>query len=673
VSVATTHPPVIGQPGSDPGPSDGSDRGTDEDLQAGTRRVRTAAGGWRSLALAGVLYAALSLAVWWNVWSGHPTSTSTCGCGDASLSIWFIEWPAYALAHGLDPLYSAALFHPVGINLLSNTSAVAVGLILAPVTWLFGPVASLNLGLALAPVLSALFTFVLIRRWVSWMPAAFVGGLFYGFSPFIIVNLTNAYLMTAMAAIPPLIVLCLDDLFFRQRRRPVAIGLFLGLLVALQFFIGTEVLIIMAISAVLGIAVLVVAGVGSGRFSPPRMRRVTIGLASGSITAAALLIYPTWFALAGPAHLSGPVWPGRKLGNYGVVLKDLVIPTRNTSAYVRLAERVGGYQGPWLSPDYLGIGAILVVVCGLILWRRDRRLWFFAAVTVVSFILALGTRQDLDRPWQWVAGLPLLHNVIPDRFLLVTFLCVSVMIALIVDHAYNAAAARTRTGATRSGWIGALVGVAVATVALGPTAVYLSAIVPMTTQPIVLPAWFRTAVPELRPRPVLLVFPVPYSGIQSAMTWQAVSGMRFDMVGGGGPEGVVSRDGVERVGETLFGDATYSQLYSDAMYKPDSLTAMRRALQQWGATAVVLPDQPGMPIYDRVTSVPFVAALMTAVTGQGPRYDASSWIWTVTSHDLHSNLTVAALARCASDFAILQSETVDRVVSCVRAPATSLR
>ena len=394
---------------------------------------------------------------------------------------------------------------------------------------------------------------------------------------------------------------------------------------------------------------------------------MTVGLVSGSITAAALLVYPTWFALAGPAHLSGPVWPGRKLGTYGVVLKDLVIPTRNTSAYVRLAERVGGYQGPWLSPDYLGIGAILVVVGGLILWRRDRRLWFFAAVTVASFILGLGTRTGLDLPWQFVARLPLLHNVIPDRFLLITFLCTSVMIALIVDHAYNAASPRTRTEPARSRWRGVLVGVAVATVALGPTAVYLSALVPMTTQPVVLPAWFRTVSPKPRHRPVILVFPVPYAGIQSAMTWQAVDGMRFDMVGGGGPEGVVSRDGIERAGETLFGDATYSQLYSTATYKPDSLAAMRRALQQWGVTAVVLPDQPGLPIYDRVTSVPFVAALMAAVTGRAPRHEAGTWVWTVTNHNPHPDLTVAALARCASDFAVLQSETVERVVSCVRA------
>jgi hypothetical protein len=90
-------------------------------------------------------------------------------------------------------------------------------------------------------------------------------------------------------------------------------------------------------------------------------------------------------------------------------------------------------------------------------------------------------------------------------------------------------------------------------------------------------------------------------------------------------------------------------------------------------TAVVLPDQPDLPVYDRVTSVPFVAALMAAVTGRAPRHEAGTWVWTVTGHDLHPNLTIAALARCASDFAVLQSETVERVVSCVRAVATSPR
>ncbi len=671
----TTHPSVTAQPGSEPdGTHQGSDHGGDTDRRPKPQGVTKAKRSWRPLTCAGALYAALSLVVWSNVWSHHPTSTATCGCGDTSLFIWFIEWPAYALTHGLDPLYSTALFHPVGINLLSNTSVVAIGIVLAPVTWLFGPVASLNVALTLAPVLSALFTFVLIRRWVSWMPAAFVGGLFYGFSPFIIVNLTNAYLMSAMAVIPPLIVLCLDDLLFRQGRRPVLIGIALGLLVALQFFIGTEALIIMAIAVVLGTVVLVVAGASSGGIGFRRLRRATVGLAAGSMTAAALLIYPTWFALAGPAHLSGPIWPGPNLSHYGVVLKDLVVPTRDVSGYVTMAQRVGGYQGPWLSPDYLGIGAIVVVVVGLLLWRRDRRLWFFAGMTVVSLILALGARNDVDLPWQPVGRLPLLQNVIPGRFLIITYLCLAVMIALIIDHAYNAAVARTASTPGRSGWFGGLTGAVVALVALGPTAFYLSATVPITTQPIRLPTWFDKALRPHKPRPVLLVFPVPYAGIQSAMTWQAVDRMDFDMVGGGGPEGIVSRDGIERAGEVLFGKATYSQLYSATSYGPDSLTAMRRALRQWGVTSVVLPAQPDLPIYDRVTSVQFVVAVMTAVTGQAPLHHADAWVWTVANPaDPRPKLTVAALARCASDFTLLQSETVGRVVSCVRSASASLR
>ena len=33
--------------------------------------------------------------------------------------------------------------------------------------------------------------FVLLRRWVSWAPAAFFGGLVYGFSPFMVTELAS--------------------------------------------------------------------------------------------------------------------------------------------------------------------------------------------------------------------------------------------------------------------------------------------------------------------------------------------------------------------------------------------------------------------------------------------------------------------------------------------------
>ena len=83
---------------------------------------------WRPFLISSMLYLVGSLGVWWNVWSTHPSSVTTCGCGDSALFLWFLEWPAYALTHGHSPLYSAWLNHPTGINLLNDTSVLGLGI-----------------------------------------------------------------------------------------------------------------------------------------------------------------------------------------------------------------------------------------------------------------------------------------------------------------------------------------------------------------------------------------------------------------------------------------------------------------------------------------------------------------------------------------------------------------
>ncbi len=98
--------------------------------------------GFHLVALAGFTVPAVAL--WWHVWSGHPSSTLTCGCGDPAQEVWFMAWPAWAIAHLHNVFFSGAVNVPDGANLLSNTSGTLVGVVLAPVTWLFGPVAATN-------------------------------------------------------------------------------------------------------------------------------------------------------------------------------------------------------------------------------------------------------------------------------------------------------------------------------------------------------------------------------------------------------------------------------------------------------------------------------------------------------------------------------------------------
>jgi hypothetical protein len=624
-------------------------------------------------------YLVLSLFLWWHVWSTHPTSTTTCGCGDSSLFTWFLAWPAYAISHGLNPLYSTALFHPSGVNLLSNTAEVGIAVVLAPVTWLFGPVATLNVALTLSPALSALAMFVLLRRWVSWTPAAFIGGLAYGFSPFILIALTDAHLMLAMAPVPPLMVACLDEMLIRQRRTPLATGVLLGVLVFVQFFIGSEVLVLVAIAAGIGVALLFLYGLVHRDALRSHIRHAVAGLVSAGITATVLLAYPVWFALAGPAHLSGPIWGASDISYGGNDLRDYLLPSTPSPAFTALDHHFGGYQAPTLSGQYVGIGLIAVLVIGVVVWRRDRRLWLFGAVGVISVPLSMGLQFHRWTLWRLFVRLPLMDNIIPSRFLVITYLAAAVMLGLIVDHAgidttrWLASRHGVRDSGPNGRWrmAGSAAAVVVALVALVPIAWYYSSGVPLTTQPVVLPAWFRSVAPHLGPDQVVLAFPVPFALFQSAMTWQAVDGMSFAMVGGGGPDALPARAGREAAGQTDIGNLSISSAASQTI-TPKEVVAVRQALDGWGVTMVVVPDPTHLPTYEQLHLVRDATVLMTAATGQPPVRQADAWVWTGVDRAgppiLASGEHLTACGAGPPDGTVA---SIDRSTACVLATARS--
>ncbi len=641
-----------------------------------------------SLALGGGAYLALAVVLWWHVWSTHPTTTATCGCGDPALFLWFLEWPAYAIAHGHNPFFSTALFHPGGINLLSNTSVLAIGIPLAPITWLFGPVATLNVAATLSPALSALAAFWVLRRWVRWSPAAFLGGLLYGFSPFVLSSLQFAHLMTAALVVPPLMLACLDELLIRQRRSPLAVGLALGLLTVVQFFLSTEMTVIVCICVVLGLVLLVLYRLVTDRADLVRRARLVLpGLAVAAGSAGVLLAYPAWYALAGPAHLSGALWPHLPVIG-GFVPHFFVDAATGTGPAVYW--EMGGYFGKNLpSAAYVGWGLLGIVTAGTALWWRDRRLWFFGLLAVATGALTLGVRRQYWVPWDLIRHLPLMANVIEQRFVAVTYLALAVMLAVIVDrarlgmHAAMAPAAGASAGTQPSagsdepagsgawagsdeaagigapagsdepaGWTsgrsrarhgrrrpphgrarlrlasiaGVAAGLAVAAVALVPIGWATGSVMPFATRPVGVPPWFADVGSRLPPGRVLLAYPAPFSGIQSAMAWQAIEGMRFAQAGGGGPQGTAARAGRERPGFEVLTAVGFG-FNGMPTGTAAELTAVKAALRGWRVDEVVIPDQPGLPAVLRGRGPAYAAGLMTAVLGTRPVVSHDAWVW----------------------------------------------
>lgn len=162
-----------------------------------------------------------------------------------------------------------------------------------------------------------------------------------------------------------------------------------------------------------------------------------------------------------------------------------------------------------------------------------------------------------------------------------------------------------------------------AAIALVPIVTYFADGLPLTAVPVQLPDWFTTVAPDLPPHQVLVVFPFAFR--QSNMTWQAVDGMRYAMVGGGGPESLLSRAGKEKVGDRYLSDISF--LGGFEPFRSGEAAAVRRALDGWGVTGVVLPNPTRLPTYEQTPSVGSVVALMTAAIGEAPEYRASAWVW----------------------------------------------
>jgi len=597
-------------------------------------------------------YLVLALVLWSGVWLHHPTSTATCGCGDTSLLTWFMAWPAYALRHGQSLIFSTRALHPDGINLPANTSFLAISVPLAPVTWLFGPVASLNVAATLAPVASALSARALLLRWTTWAPAAFLAGLFYGFSPFVIENLSLQHVEFATQVVPPLLFLCLDELLVRQRGRAWTWGLAIAGLCTLQFFISSEVLVDCVLAAAIGTVVLVIAGLL--RDATAVTRRVThavTGLATAAGAGVVLLAYPAWYAVAGPRALPSSVWPA--IEYFGNAWRTLFLPAdahdRGPNA---ILETYGYFGSHPLLLGYLGIGMAVVLVIGLVWFRTDRRLWFCAALLVTLEGMSLGAAAW---PWRLFDHLPLIKNAVPDRIAGVSDLFAAVMFGVILDRAR--ASGSTRTPGRHRPRSGTLVAYGLAAVALLPFAFGYR--LPFTTRPVDVPPWFTAIGTTLPTSAVVLTYPYASSGLRAPMTWQAVGGLRWSLAGGESitpnpPSHPSARQRAVAVASVDL-DNLSDGFWPLPTGRPDQVARLRLALHDWGVTTVVVPAESGWPASLQGRSVPVAVATFAVALGTAPRFEDGAWVWQVPTRP------TPVVAVSQADF-----------VACTTSPATAL-
>ena len=530
-----------------------------------------------------VLYLLGAVALTWRLWADPASRTQVGDVTDVNLFGWFIRYSAESVAHGsLPALVTTAMNAPHGINLMWNTSLLLPGVLLTPVTLLAGPQTSLTLLLTLGFAGSAAAMYWVLRRWgVGIVPAA-LGGAVYGFSPAMLASAVGHYHLE-FAVLPPLMI----DAGLRivtGRGPAVKTGIWLGVLIAAQFFIGEELLVDTVFAA--GVLVIVVA-VMNPRAVAGRIGRSVTGLAAAAAVALVICGYALWVQFHGPLAEHGSPWNGNHYRNRAAAFVtpagNLLLHTSSqASVLARHPQRLAEYVA------YLGYPLLVLLVVAAVLYWRDVRVRVAAVACAVLEVLSLGSTQVIHGvtvppvllPWHWLAHLPVLTQMLPNRLSLLADGLAAAVLAISLDLALSAA------GQPR--WRRQVVPLALAVIALVP-------LIPLplhTTQAAAVPAGYRAAFTRLAlPRDArVLVVPVPYGAVWQPLRWYAQTGYPGSMNGGYfiGPNrtGQAVTYGGHRA-RAIARSVDVLWTSSAHRYKPPTAAQMRGYVARWKPAAVV--------------------------------------------------------------------------------------
>ncbi len=576
---------------------------------------------WRSLVAAGIVNHAPPYAYMDPLGAG----------GDDGQAILFLKWLPFALAHGMNPIYSKMMFAPQGINLLSNTSVFFPAFVLAPFTVWLGPVAAFDIGVIVAPVVSGYALYWVLRKYGTAVPAALIASLFYAYSPYLMKEVPLGHFHASWMFFPPLTVYLLDEIFVRQKAPFWKSGLALGALTVAQFFTSEEILVD---SALLGVFLLVVLAATHPRAAASKARSAVLASAVAVLVAGAVLAYPLWYSLYGPQHVS--------IFNKSVSTIDNAV----TSAVWPSAASVPGFPVSFLGR--IDSGFIGPVACGLLfasclLWRRYRLVPYAMLGALVSYVLTWGPYlrvassglTHVKGPDYWLLRVSLLRNLQEYRFADFTDLFVAISIAACLD--WSSKWLREH-GITKNPYAQVLVGVAAAAAVLAFP--LLGGNWHEPSQLVTVPKVF-TSGPLTRTAlgTVTIVSPPDYVNQGSPLVWQAVSGLRYDDTNGYAwrqvdKSGQGSTFGASSPVSALLGPELFGEIPAPpSRVSAETMRRLRSTLEDWRVGNIVF-------VRGYLDKRGWDARIFTALLGKAPDRVGGSLVWTgvyerLEAHRLH--------------------------------------
>ncbi|HEX8632199.1 MAG TPA: hypothetical protein VF755_28920 [Catenuloplanes sp.] len=534
----------------------------------------------------------------------------------------FFEW---MMAHGarvvtdiVNPFISQRMNAPTGVNLMANTSVLAVSIPLAPVTLLFGPHVAFNTFLTLALTATALsWYFVLSRCFFPSRAAAWLGALFASFAPSMVSHAGGHPNIISQFLVP---VIIWRTLRLREPGRAVRNGLLLAFFLIWQAFINLEVLFMTAVGLGVFCATVVIARREYRREIVPFLR----ALAVTAVVTGLVLAYPVYILFRGPYAYDGlPLSVrafGADLGSFVAYARRSIAGSEATAAPLT--------QNASEENAFFGWGLVILFFVLLAWLRRNAVVIGLGVVALLFAIMSLGPQVKLNGQWTGVPSLwmvlqnlPVLHSAVPTRWALAIAPVVAILLALGVER--GLALARKHPTHRRPILATLVTVLAMALVPLTPTPLLMRPMAPVPE--FVLSGEWRKYVDD---KHSVVSLPVADSTYPDPLRWSAFTGHDMRIARGYflGPQ----NDPKDPTNRTALFTAPYrstSYYFSQIRNRRtvNDVDNQRRKitlgdLRYWKASVVVLAPQR-RDFYMKET--------MTRILGFEPQWVKGVWLWDV--------------------------------------------
>jgi hypothetical protein len=415
-------------------------------------------------------YLAAGVAVSW------PRATYLAGklpaTRDAGSYVWDFWWVAHQLMHLGNPWATRAIAAPVGAQLGLHALLPLPGVLLAPVTLIFGPSASYNLLSIALPGLLCYATYRVARLWLPSQPGAIAAGAFFGLSSLLV---WRSWYHLNLAAGELFIPIALEAAVRLTRRPGWRQAVILGVVLGAAVLTDQEMAVLVVFVAVLALIPWLIRRTAPGTVAKLR--------AAGLAAAVALVLAsPQLIAIVQQARSGGMTSPPGSLQasyrGYSGSLPDMFAPSPRIADF-GLGHLGFIFHGPLSDgvPTFGLLLSVLAVAGTAAQWRRVST-WLLAFCWLACAALALGPvlrvgphllipvpqlagnwRVSAVLPFTWFAKLPGLSGFRePDRMMMLGILPAALLAGGAVDwlryHAAPALVAVLALGVLEAGWSG---------------------------------------------------------------------------------------------------------------------------------------------------------------------------------------------------------------------------